>query len=97
MRAFLAEAGLDANASLMSVGCGKGTKAVLIPLEQGADPPPEASNQQEFNGNGAIIRIAPVPLFCALRPDEAECVEMARASARTTVSSIPIILLIVVC
>lgn len=83
-RAFMIEAGLDANANLMSVGCGKGTKEVLLPLEEGQEPPAEASSEKQFDGNGAIIRLAPIPLFCSMRPDEGECVRMAQASARTT-------------
>lgn len=82
-RKFMIEAGLDATASLQSVGCGKGMQQFLFSLEENQPPPAQCPAEPAFDGNGALIRLAPVPVFCATRSAE-ECAEMARASARTT-------------
>eukprot|EP00664_Eupelagonemidae_sp_cell27_P009108 gene9109-6664_t len=83
-RRFMADAGLDATASLQSVGCGKGMAQALRAFDEGRPPPAECpAGVPAQDGNGALIRLAPVPVFCAARATEC-CVAAARASCRTT-------------
>ena len=81
-RAFMIDAGLDADACRQSLGCGRGTRSTLANLEEGAAPP-AVHEGGEYEGNGSLIRLAPVPVFCARQSAE-ECMAVARASALAT-------------
>ena len=82
-RAFMAEAGLDPNGNLMAIGCGKQTRNLLMPLVQGEEPSEEIVSSDNNDGNGPIIRLAPLPIFC-VASSEQECMDMARRSSRST-------------
>jgi len=77
-RAFMIEAGLDADAARQSLGCGRGIRNMLAKLEEGK-PPPAAHVGEEYEGNGSLIRLAPVPVFFAKRTVE-QCLAVARAA-----------------
>jgi len=86
-RAFMAEAGLDASASLQSLGCGKGMRRMLEGLVEGEEPPdaqPSGSDDAVYEGNAVLIRLAPVPVLCCLSRSPEACMSMARASAAST-------------
>ena len=68
---------------LQSLGCGKGMRTMLEALREGEPPPDVYQAEERYDGNAALIRLAPVPVVCWSRSPQA-CLELARASARAT-------------
>ena len=68
-----------------SIGAGGGIKKALNSLRAGMPLPAEIDLGTPEDGNAALIRLAPVPVFCASQSVQA-CVEMAKQSCRATSS-----------